>query len=111
MPVTTPLDGMYLPVDKAETVLRMILEGNSVSSVERITEVHKATILKLLVEVGTFCAGFQNYMLRNLPCQKVQAQPRSSVAVTGPKRASRRGRANPRHPSSSPRGPKGSARA
>ena len=36
------LDGMYLPIEKAEIVLRMMLEGNSVSSVERITEVHTA---------------------------------------------------------------------
>jgi hypothetical protein len=33
------LDGMYLPVEKAEMVLRLLLEGNSVSSVERATEV------------------------------------------------------------------------
>jgi hypothetical protein len=26
------LDGMYLPVEKAEIVLRLLLEGNSVSS-------------------------------------------------------------------------------
>ena len=27
------LDGMYLPIDKAEMVLKLLLEGNSVSSV------------------------------------------------------------------------------
>ena len=49
------LDGMYLPVEKAEMVLRLLLEGNSVSSVERATEVHHTTILKLLVQVGEKC--------------------------------------------------------
>jgi len=44
-----PLDGMYLRFEKAELVLRLLLEGNSVSSVERITEVHHSTILKLLL--------------------------------------------------------------
>lgn len=49
------LDGMYLPMDKAELVLRLLLEGNSVSSVERITDVHHTTILKLLVIAGEKC--------------------------------------------------------
>jgi len=51
----TPLDGMYLPIEKAEMVLRLLLEGNSVSSVERVTGVHNGTILKLLVLAGEKC--------------------------------------------------------
>jgi IS1 family transposase/transposase-like protein len=51
-PQEKPLDGMYLPVEKAEMVLRLLLEGNSVSSVVRLTEVHQKTILKLLVLAG-----------------------------------------------------------
>jgi len=49
------LDGMYLPIDRAELVLKLMLQGNSVSTVERITEVHHATILKLLVLAGEKC--------------------------------------------------------
>ena len=51
-PQEKPLEGMYLPVEKAEMVIRLLLEGNSVSSVERLTEVHHTTILKLLVLAG-----------------------------------------------------------
>src|SRR5437588_812775 len=47
-----PLDGMYLPIEKAVAVLRLLLEGNSVSSTSRLTEVHRDTILKLLVKAG-----------------------------------------------------------
>ena len=54
-PRERPLDGMYLPIEKAEMVLRMLLEGNSVSSVERITDVHHTTILKLLILAGEKC--------------------------------------------------------
>src|ERR1035441_10881040 len=43
-PREKPLDGMYLPIEKAEAILRMLLEGNSVSSVSRILDVHIATI-------------------------------------------------------------------
>jgi hypothetical protein len=49
------LDGMYLPIEKAELVLKLLLEGSSVSTVERITEVHHTTILKLLVLAGEGC--------------------------------------------------------
>lgn len=51
-PPQKPLERMYLPIEKAEVVLRLLLEGNSVSSVERLTDIHHTTILKLLVLAG-----------------------------------------------------------
>ena len=54
-PREKPLDGMYLPIEKAELVLHLLLEGNSVSSVVRLTEVHQKTILKLLTLAGEKC--------------------------------------------------------
>jgi IS1 family transposase len=62
-----------LPTAKKAAILRALTEGASIRATVRMTGVSKTTILKLLVEVGEFCAGFQNYMLRNLPCRKVQA--------------------------------------
>lgn len=38
-PRRKPLQNMYLPIEKAELILRMLLEGNSVSSVARLTDV------------------------------------------------------------------------
>jgi transposase-like protein/IS1 family transposase len=67
------LDGMYLPIEKAEMVLRMLLEGNSVSSVERITDVHHTTILKLLVLAGEKCERIMGEKIRNVPVKDVQA--------------------------------------
>lgn len=67
------LDGMYLPVEKAEAVLAMLLEGNSVSSVERITGVHKATILKLLVLAGEKCERIMATKIRNVQVRDVEA--------------------------------------
>jgi transposase-like protein/IS1 family transposase len=66
------LDGMYLPVEKAETVLALILEGNSVSSVERVTGVHKATILKLLVLAGEKCERIMADKVRNVEVRDVE---------------------------------------
>jgi transposase-like protein len=71
-PQEKPLDGMYLPIEKAEMVLRMLLEGNSVSSVERLTEVHHTTILKLLVLAGEKCERIMGQKIRNVPVQDVQ---------------------------------------
>jgi transposase-like protein/IS1 family transposase len=66
------LDGMYLPVEKAEMVLKLLLEGNSVASVERITEVHKATILKLLVLAGEKCERIMADKVRNVQVRDVE---------------------------------------
>jgi hypothetical protein len=69
---------MYLPVEKAEMVLRLLLEGNSVSSVERVTDVHHTTILKLLVLAGKKCERIlaneiRNVQVRDVECDEVWA--------------------------------------
>lgn len=66
------LGGMYLAMDKAEMVLSMLLEGNSISSVERITDVHHTTILKLLVLAGEKCERVMGEKIRNVPVKDVQ---------------------------------------
>lgn len=70
------LDGMYLSIDKASQVLSMLLEGNSVSSTERVTGVHHTTILKLLCIVGEKCerimaAKVRNVQVRDVECDEV----------------------------------------
>ncbi len=54
-------------------VLRLLLEGNSVSSVERATEVHHTTILKLLVKVGEKCERIMAEKVRNVEVSDVEA--------------------------------------
>ena len=69
----TPLDGMYLPIEKAEMVLSLLLEGNSVSSVERVTGIHHGTILKLLVLAGEKCEQIMADKIRNVQVRDVEA--------------------------------------
>ena len=71
-PREKPLDGMYLPIEKAEAILRMLLEGNSVSSVSRILDVHIATILKLLVKAGEKCEHIMGERIRNVAVRDVE---------------------------------------
>jgi len=66
------LDGMYLPTEKAEMVLSLLLEGNSVSSVERATGVHHTTILKLLVLAGEKCERIMAEKVRNVQVRDVE---------------------------------------
>lgn len=54
-------------------VLRLLLEGSSVSSVERITEVHHTTILKMLVLAGQKCERIMADKIRNAAVQDVGA--------------------------------------
>ena len=72
-PREKPLEGMYLPIEKAEMILRLLLEGNSVSSVERLTEVHHGTILKLLVLAGIKCERIMADRIRNVQVRDVEA--------------------------------------
>lgn len=62
-----------LPAEKRAAILAALCEGASIRATARMVRVSRTTVLKLLVEVGEFCATYQNHTLRNLPCQKVQA--------------------------------------
>lgn len=53
-------------------ILSLLVEGNSLRSVTRITGKSINTVSKLLVDVGTACAIYQNEALRNLTCKRVQ---------------------------------------
>jgi len=57
--------------DRAQ-ILSLLVEGNSLRAVTRITGKSINTVSKLLVDVGTACSDFQYRTLRNLPCKRIQ---------------------------------------
>src|SRR5260370_3082275 len=61
-----------LSAEKKVAVIAALVEGCSIRSTVRLTGVAATTILRLLEEVGTACAMFQNITLRNLPCKRIQ---------------------------------------
>ena len=67
-----PLDDMRIPIDKAVQVLNLLLEGMSVRSTERITGIHRDTILKLLVLAGERCEKILGKLIVNVPVKDVQ---------------------------------------
>lgn len=72
-PKDKPLGSMYLAEDKAEMCLKLLLEGCSVRSIERITGVHRDTILDLLLLVGGKCERLLEEKIHNVPVKDVQA--------------------------------------
>ncbi len=68
-----PLDEMRLPVDRATQILQLLLEGMSVRSVERVTGVHRDTILRLLVLAGERCQRLMEEKIKSVPVQDVEA--------------------------------------
>jgi transposase-like protein/IS1 family transposase len=67
-----PLEEMRLKMDKALLCLQLLVEGNSIRSTERITGVHRDTILDLLVLAGEKCERLLNERIKGLPVRDVQ---------------------------------------
>ena len=63
---------MRLAPDRAVTVLQLLLEGMSVRSVERVTGIHRDTILKLLNLAGERCQTLMIDKICNLAVQDVE---------------------------------------
>lgn len=66
------LDSMYIPQDKAVLALRLLLEGNSIRSTERITELDRNTIMSLLVKAGDRRETLMTEKVCNLTVQDVE---------------------------------------
>jgi transposase-like protein/IS1 family transposase len=68
----TPLDTMRLPMDKAAQVLRLMVEGMSVRSIERIAGVHRDTILRLLLLSAEKITTKLRHTFENLEIARIQ---------------------------------------
>jgi transposase-like protein/IS1 family transposase len=70
---TQPVDRRCLSLDKMVLCLRMLLEGNSIRSVERLTGVHRDTIIDAMVAAGEKCKRFLEAAIHHVPVADVQA--------------------------------------
>jgi len=61
-----------LDTEKKVLAVSMLAEGNSIRSIERITGVHRDTIMRLGVRIGEACAKIQDEKFRNLNCSQVE---------------------------------------
>ena len=63
---------MTVAEDKALLAIQLLLEGTSIRSTERVTQLHRDTILKPLVVAGERCAKLMDEKMRGLRCQRIQ---------------------------------------
>src|SRR5205085_1113452 len=61
-----------LSMERRVQIIRALVEGNSIRSVCRMMGTEKRTVTRLLVDVGTAALEYQNAVLRNLPCKRLQ---------------------------------------
>jgi IS1 family transposase len=53
-------------------VVASLVEGNSIRATVRMTGVAKNTVTKLLVDLGTVCSEYQDRVMRDLPCFRLE---------------------------------------
>jgi IS1 family transposase len=61
-----------LGADKQIAVIGALAEGSSIRSIERITGVHRDTIMRLGVKVGHGCTALMDAKMRDLPCNRLE---------------------------------------
>jgi hypothetical protein len=61
-----------LSTDKKIAVIGALAEGSSIRSIERITGVHRDTIMRLGVTVGQGCTAMMDAKMRNLSCKRLE---------------------------------------
>ncbi len=66
------VEGSTIPLAQVEKVLQLLIEGCSVRSAERISGLHRDTILKLMVAAGEKCEKLMARLIVNVPVQDVE---------------------------------------
>jgi IS1 family transposase len=61
-----------LNTDKQIAIIASLCEGSSIRSIERITGVHRDTIMRLGVKVGHGCTALMDAKMRDLSCQRLE---------------------------------------
>lgn len=80
-----------LPLERQAAIVRALTDGASIRATVRMVGVSKMTVLRLLAEVGEFCAIYQYHKLRNLACQRVQGDEIWSYISAKQRNATREG--------------------
>ena len=61
-----------LPTEKQVAIVSSLCEGSSICSIERITGVHRDTIMRLGVRIGQGCTALMSEKMRDLPCTRLE---------------------------------------
>lgn len=61
-----------VPLARRTQIINCLVEGNSIRSTERMTDTHRDTVMRLMVEVGEGCNRLMDEQMHNLPCRRIQ---------------------------------------
>jgi IS1 family transposase len=61
-----------LNTDKQIAVIAALAEGSSIRAIERMTGIHRDTIMRLGVRVGQGCTALMDFKLHDLPCKRLE---------------------------------------
>ena len=61
-----------LNIEKQKQIVSALVEGNSMRSTARMSGVSINTVVKLLIDLGTVCAEYQDKVFRDLQCKRIQ---------------------------------------
>jgi hypothetical protein len=61
-----------LCADKQRAALQMLVEGNSLRSITRLTGTHRTTVMNLMVRFGDACRQFLDEEMRSLHLRHIQ---------------------------------------
>jgi IS1 family transposase len=61
-----------LSTDKKIAVIAALAEGSSIRSIERMTGIHRDTVMRLGVKVGQGCTALMNAKMRDLSCNRLE---------------------------------------
>jgi IS1 family transposase len=61
-----------LTIKEQATIIRGLVEGNSIASLVRMTGTAKTTILRLIVQFGEFCQKFHDERISGLTSERIQ---------------------------------------
>ena len=68
-----------LSTEKKAAAVGMLCEGSSIRSVERITGIHRDTVMRLGVRIGEGCRQIMDDKMRDLPCRLIQVDEGSGL--------------------------------
>lgn len=62
-----------LPIEKQVQIINLLVEGNSLRAISRITDVAFNTVLKLVPKIGLACEKFHDETVKNIKASRIQA--------------------------------------
>jgi hypothetical protein len=61
-----------VPLARRTQIINCLVEGNSIRSTERLTDTHRDTVMRLMIQVGNGCARLMDEQMRDLTCERIQ---------------------------------------